>query len=158
VGPGLGAAIARCALRDGAQVVIGSRTAARLESIAKELDPGGRRLAAQVFDIADPAACRTLVEAAERRFGGVDALVQVAALDAVFGSLETTSVEDWRRVLEINLIGSTQLCGAVAPALQRRGGGAIVLIGAQAYAQPPDTPQLAYAASKGALVSAMIQM
>jgi NAD(P)-dependent dehydrogenase (short-subunit alcohol dehydrogenase family) len=61
-------------------------------------------------------------------------------------------------VLEINLLGSVQLCRAAVPALARRGGGAIALIGAQAWAQAPDTPQLAYAASKGALISAMIGM
>ena len=158
VGPGLGGAIARCAFRDGANVVLGARSAERLEAAARQLDPDGRRVAAHAFDLVDAASCAGLVAFAERRFGGVDALVQVAALDAVFGGLEGTSVEEWRRVLEINLIGSVQLCRAAAPALARRGGGAIVLIGAQAYAHPPDTPQLAYAASKGALVSAMYQM
>jgi len=158
VGPGLGAAIARCALRDGANVVVGARNAERLEAAAKELDPSGKRVAAHAFDLADAAGGAGLVAFAERRFGGIDALVQVAALDAVFGGLDETPLEEWRRVLEINLIGSVQLCRAAVPALARRGGGAIVLIGAQAYAHPPDTPQLAYAASKGGLLSATYQM
>jgi len=157
VGPGLGGAIARCALRDGANVVIGARKAERLGAAAKELDPGGRRVAAHAFDLTDAASCAGLVAFAAERFGGVDALVQVAALDAVFGGLDTP-LEEWRRVLEINLLGSVQLCRAAVPALARRGGGAIVLIGAQAYAHPPDTPQLAYAASKGGLLSATYQM
>jgi len=157
VGPGLGLAIARFALRDGANVVIGARNALRLAATAKELDPSGRRVAAHAFDLTDAAGCAGLVAAAEARFGGVDALAQVAALDAVFGGLDTP-VDEWRRVLEVNLLGSVQLCRAAVPALARRGGGAIALIGAQAWAQAPDTPQLAYAASKGALISAMIGM
>jgi NAD(P)-dependent dehydrogenase (short-subunit alcohol dehydrogenase family) len=158
VGPGLGGEVARIALRDGANVVIGARNAAKLEAIAKELDASGKRVAAHAFDITDAAACEGLIAFAERRFGGLDALVQVAALDAVFGTLATTQPDDWRRVMEVNVIGTTQLCRAAVPALERRGGGSIVLIGSQSYAHPPDTPQLAYASSKGALLSAMYQM
>ena len=158
VGPGLGGEVARLALRDGASVVIGARNPAKLEAIAKDLDPAGQRVAAHAFDITDAAACESLVAFAEQRFGGVDALVQVAAFDAVFGTLATTKADDWRRVMEVNVIGTTQLCRAAVPALARRGGGALVLIGSQSYAHPPDLPQLAYAASKGALMSAMFQM
>jgi NAD(P)-dependent dehydrogenase (short-subunit alcohol dehydrogenase family) len=158
VGPGLGGEVARIALRDGANVVIAARNAPKLEAIAKELDPSSQRVAAHAFDITDAAACEGLVAFAEQRFGGVDALVQVAAFDAVFGNLATTKSDDWRRVMEVNVIGTTQLCRALVPALERRGGGSLVLIGSQSYALPPDTPQLAYASSKGALLSAMIQM
>jgi NAD(P)-dependent dehydrogenase (short-subunit alcohol dehydrogenase family) len=158
VGPGLGGEVARIAVRDGARVVIGARNAEKLAGIAKELDPSGDRVASHAFDITDADACAALVAFAEERFGGVDALAQVAAFDAVFGDLETTKPEDWRRVMEVNVIGSTQLCRAAVPALERRGGGSLVLIGSQSYALPPDTAQLAYASSKGALMSAMIQM
>lgn len=158
VGPGLGGEVARIALRDGAQVVIAARNAEKLASIAKELDASGARVSAYAFDITDAAACAGLVAFAEQRFGGVDALVQVAAFDAVFGNILTTQPDDWRRVIEVNVIGTTQLCRAAVPAFERRGGGAIVLIGSQSYAHPPDTPQLAYASSKGALMSAMYQM
>ncbi len=158
VGPGLGGEIARCAVRDGASVVIAARNAGKLEKIAAQLDPSAERVAAHGFDITDANACEQLIAFTEKRFGGVDALVQVAALDAVFGTLETTSADDWRRVIEVNVIGTTQLCRAAVPAMRRRGGGSIVLIGSQSYAHPPDTPQLAYASSKGALMSAMYQM
>lgn len=158
VGPGLGGEVARIAVRDGARVVIGARNAEKLAGIAKELDPSGERVASHAFDITDAEACAGLVAFAEKRFGGVDALVQVAAFDAVFGDLETTKPDDWRRVMEVNVIGSTQLCRAAVPALERRGGGSLVLIGSQSYSLPPDTAQLAYASSKGALMSAMIQM
>ena len=87
VGPGLGGAIARCALRDGANVVIAARNAGKLDAIAKELDPSGQRVAAHAFDITSADACDGLVAFAAQRFGGVDALIQVAALDAVFGTL-----------------------------------------------------------------------
>ena len=157
-GPGLGGAVARCVLRDGANLVLGARDAGRLRALAAELDPGGERTLAHAFDLCDEDACRALVTAAVARFGGLDALVQVAAFDAVFGGLADVSGEDWRRVMEVNVAGSVQLCRAAVPALEARGGGALVLIGSQSYALPPDTPQLAYAASKGALLSASLQM
>ena len=158
VGPGLGGEIARCAVRDGANVVIGARNAAKLDSIAKELDPGGKRVAAHAFDITDPAGCDGLVAFAEKRFGGVDALVQVAAVDTVWGGVTSTPAADWRRVLEVNVIGTTRLCGSAVPALERRRGGSIVLISSQSALFATDTPMLAYGASKGALHSAMNQM
>jgi NAD(P)-dependent dehydrogenase (short-subunit alcohol dehydrogenase family) len=158
VGPGLGGEIASRVLRDGGKLVIGARNREKLEGIAKELDPSGERVLAHAFDITDEDACRGIVAAAEQRFGGLDAMVQVAALDAAFGGLDATSADDWRNVMEVNVIGSVQLSRACVPAMERRGGGSIVLIGSQSYALPPDTPQLAYAASKGALLSASIQM
>jgi NAD(P)-dependent dehydrogenase (short-subunit alcohol dehydrogenase family) len=158
VGPGLGGEVARLALRDGANVVLGARTEARLGEIAKELDPSGQRVLAHGLDISDSESCERLVQAAARRFGGFDALVEVAALDAVFGTLESQTAEDWRRVLEVNVIGTLQLARAAVPFLKQGGGGAIVLIGSQSFQLPPMSPQIAYASSKGALMSAMYHM
>ncbi len=157
VGSGLGSEIARTAVRDGANVVLAARTQATLEALAKELDPRGERVAAVPTDISDDAQCRALAEAAARRFGAVDALAQVAALDAVFGGLMEASADDWRRVMETNVIGSTQMARAVAPHMKERGGGSIVLIGSQSSFLPL-IPQIAYASSKGALMTAMYFM
>ncbi|NJM90970.1 MAG: hypothetical protein HC863_01480, partial [Myxococcales bacterium] len=44
----------------------------------------------------------------------------LAAYDAVFGTLETTTPDDWRKVMEVNVIGSTQLCKSAVPALQQK--------------------------------------
>jgi NAD(P)-dependent dehydrogenase (short-subunit alcohol dehydrogenase family) len=155
VGQGLGAEIARCAVRDGANVVLAARTAKTLEAIAGELDPTGERVACQTADVTDAASCAALAQAAVDRFGGLDALVQVAALDAVMGSVESVKPEDWRRTLEVNVVGAAQMVQAAVPHLKKRGGGAIVLIGSQS-SELPLTPQVAYAASKGALHSAML--
>jgi len=158
VGPGLGGQVARLALRDGARVVLGARSEQRLREQAEQLDPSGERVLAHSLDITQAESCERFVEAARQRFGGVDALVEVAALDALFGDLSTTAEEDWRRALEVNVIGTLRLARAVVPILEQRGGGAIVLIGSQSYRLPPRNPQLAYASSKGALMSAMFHL
>jgi NAD(P)-dependent dehydrogenase (short-subunit alcohol dehydrogenase family) len=105
--------------------------------------------------VTDPASCAALASVAAERFGGLDALVQVAALDAVMGGVEKVKAEDFRRTLEVNVVGAAQMVQAVVPHLEKRGGGAIVLIGSQS-SMLPLTPQVAYAASKGALHSAML--
>ena len=157
VGPGLGSEIARASLREGANVVLAARTAAKLEQIAKDLDPTGKRVATVPADIGDDASCARLIAESEKRFARVDALVQVAALDAVFGTLEQGSFDDWRRAYDVNVVGSARIARAAAASMAKTGGGSIVLIGTQA-AFLPSTAQIAYGASKGALKTAMYYM
>ncbi|MBW2266942.1 MAG: SDR family oxidoreductase [Deltaproteobacteria bacterium] len=157
VGPGLGGEIARLALRDGANVMIGARREAALQQSAKRLDPSGERLAWHAVDVVDASACQAIADATAERFGGVDALVQVAAVDAVFGGFDEASVEDFRTAFEVNVVGAAQMSRAVVPQLRARGGGSIVLIGSQTMFKPA-VAQMAYAASKGALFAAMFQM
>ena len=157
MGSGLGSEITRLAIRDGANVVLAARTAATLEALAAEIDPGGERVAVVPTDIADEDQCEALAQAAVERFGGIDALAQVAALSATFGGLEEATRADWMRCHEVNVIGSAQVSRAVARRMKARGGGSIVLIGSQSSFLP-QVPQIAYAASKGALRSAMFFM
>ena len=158
VGPGLGREVAEAALRDGARVVIAARRADALEAHAKSLDPSGKRVLAVPTDISVDAQCVALMKAAADRFGSVDGVVQVAALDTIFGNLETTPTEDWSKALSVNVVGTLQVAKAAVPHMKRAGGGSIVLIGSQSMWSPPPAPQLAYAASKGGLLSAMYHL
>lgn len=157
VGPGLGKEIAAAALRDGARVVLGARTEDKLKRIASELDPSGQRVGYRRTDITDPAQCEALMQVAAERFGAVDAVVQVAAFELTSSALSTTSADQWHNSFETNVLGPTRIVQAAVPHLQARGGGAIVFIGTQAMWKP-QLPQLAYGASKGALLSAMYYM
>jgi NAD(P)-dependent dehydrogenase (short-subunit alcohol dehydrogenase family) len=154
VGAGLGRECVTAALREGANVVIAARTEQTLEKTAAELDPGGERIAWRATDINDPEACAALVDAATERFGSVDALIQVAAFEYVFGGLHDTNLDDWRTAYETNVIGAVTLLRPVATAMKASGGGAVVLIGSQSMFKP-SLPQAGYAASKGALLSTM---
>ena len=88
--------VARLALRDGANAVLGARRREKLEAAARELDPSGERVAICPTDITDAAQCQRLVATAAERFGGLDAVVQVAALDLLFGGVMEASDDDWR--------------------------------------------------------------
>jgi NAD(P)-dependent dehydrogenase (short-subunit alcohol dehydrogenase family) len=157
-GPGLGGEVARIAVRDGAKVVLGARREKKLAAAAAALDASGENVAYRATDITDADQCQALVDLAVERFGGVDALVQVAALDALFGTLQSTSAEDWMKSMQTNVLGNMLIAHAVVPQLKTRGGGSIVLIGSQSMWLPPAMPQIAYAAAKGALVAAMKHM
>jgi NAD(P)-dependent dehydrogenase (short-subunit alcohol dehydrogenase family) len=154
VGAGLGRECATSALRDGANVVLAARTADTLTATAAELDPGGTRVATHVTDITDPDSSAALVALAMDRFGSVDALIQVAAYENVWGDLYHLKFEAWRKAFETNVIGAITVIRPVAEAMKSGGGGSIVLIGSQSMFQPA-LPQSGYAASKGALLSTM---
>jgi NAD(P)-dependent dehydrogenase (short-subunit alcohol dehydrogenase family) len=154
VGAGLGREVARLALRDGAKVVLAARTESVLETTAEELDPSGERVAYARADITIAEDCEALTALAVERFGAIDAAIQVAAYENVFGGLHDTDFENWRRAFETNVLGSLTLIRAIAPEMKRAGGGAVVLVGSQAMFLP-QLPQAGYGASKGALLSAM---
>jgi NAD(P)-dependent dehydrogenase (short-subunit alcohol dehydrogenase family) len=154
VGNGLGRECAASALRDGANVVLAARTEEALARTASELDPGGESVAFHATDITEPESCASLVQLALDRFGSVDALIQVAAYENVWGGLHDLRFEAWRKAFETNVIGALTVLRPVATAMKDGGGGSVVLIGSQSMFQPA-LPQSGYAASKGALLSAM---
>jgi NAD(P)-dependent dehydrogenase (short-subunit alcohol dehydrogenase family) len=154
VGGGLGRECVSSSLREGANVVMAARTQTTLDATCAELDPSGERVLAVPTDITDPEACSALVASARDRFGSVDALVQVAAFEYVFGGLRDTNLDDWRTAFETNVLGALTLLRPVADAMKEAGGGAVVLIGSQAMFKP-SLPQAGYAASKSALLSTM---
>jgi NAD(P)-dependent dehydrogenase (short-subunit alcohol dehydrogenase family) len=154
-GPGLGTQIARAALRDGARVFLGARSDERLRALTRELDPSGTRADCARLDLAHAPDCEAFAAAASARFGRIDALVQVAAFDQLFGGVTDSDPDAWRVAFDVNFFGAMQLVKACVPRLSAGGGGAIVFIGAQAMYYP-QVMQLGYAASKAALSSAML--
>ncbi|MAI80916.1 MAG: short-chain dehydrogenase [Deltaproteobacteria bacterium] len=158
VGDGLGREVVRVALRDGARVVAAARSEEKLRNLVDELDPSGERVIACPCDMLDQTQCDSLMETAREKFGGLDAVVNVAALDTLFGSLETTSDDDWMRAMETNVLGTLHVVKAATPLFRAQGGGSVVLVGSRSQWFPPDNPQIAYASSKGALLSSMYHM
>jgi len=159
VGPGLGREIATAAAREGASVMLGARTEANLVATADEIDPSGKTVGYQVTDITDAEQGKRLADAAADKFGGVDALVNCAALDAVFGGVQDADFDEWRKVFDTNVIGSLQVTRAAIPHLKRNGGGSIVFIGSQGMFWPPKGFfQTAYQSSKAGLLSAVYHL
>ncbi|TQK45204.1 NAD(P)-dependent dehydrogenase (short-subunit alcohol dehydrogenase family) [Streptomyces sp. SLBN-118] len=158
VGAGLGHQIAATVVRDGGNAILGARTEANLAKSAREMDPEGSRTAYRATDITDEAQCEALAALALERFGRIDAVVHVAAWDSCFGGLADADFETWQGVIDVNLLGTLRMTRACLPGLRERGG-SVVIIGTQsAVAAPSQVWQAAYAASKGALTSAMYSL
>lgn len=157
VGPGLGGELARIAFDDGANVVLGARSADALVELAASIDPTGERVAAVPTDITSNGDCTAIVATAIERFGQLDGLAQVAAYTGANGGLRATNFDKVRRSIETNLIGSMQISLAAADAMKASGGGSIVLVGSQSMLMPL-IEQIGYASSKGALLSASWHM
>ncbi len=134
---GLGHAIARALARRGADLVLTARRAEVLGPLAAEL--GGRAI---TCDLSDRAAVEALVEEA----GPVDVLVANAGVPGS-GRIETFSVEEIDRALDVNLRAPMVLARRLAEGMAARGGGHIVFISSlNGKAAPPGTP--IYAATK----------
>jgi NAD(P)-dependent dehydrogenase (short-subunit alcohol dehydrogenase family) len=158
VGAGLGHQVAAAVVRDGGNAVLGARTEANLAKSAVEIDPDGAHTAYRATDITDEAQCEALAGLARERFGRVDGVVHVAAWDSCFGGLEDADFTTWQSVIDVNLLGSLRMTRACLPGM-KEGGGSVVFIGTQsAVAAPSQVRQAAYAASKGALTSAMYSL
>jgi 2-keto-3-deoxy-L-fuconate dehydrogenase len=100
-------------------------------------------------DIADDAAVRAAVESAAARLGGLDLLVNNAGIGAQ-GTVEQSTDEQWRRVLEVNVIGTARVSRAAWPYLRDSAHAAIV--NTSSVAATTGLPERAvYAASKGAI-------
>jgi NAD(P)-dependent dehydrogenase (short-subunit alcohol dehydrogenase family) len=145
---GIGEAIVRRCLDEGARVVVVARNRARGERLVAELGEDRARFVAG--DVTDPAVADAAVEAAAR-FGGVDVLVNNAAIDFTSDLLDTDP-EDVRRVFDTNVFGALWMLARVARELKRRGGGSIVNVSSRLASIGVPT-MVVYSASKGALLA-----
>jgi NAD(P)-dependent dehydrogenase (short-subunit alcohol dehydrogenase family) len=148
-GTGIGRAIARLFAVEGARVVVSGRRREPLDEVVAAIGEAGGRAAAVPGDVADEVAVARLVEMAAGEDGGIDVLVNCAAI-RVRAPLLEISPADFLDVLRTNLLGAFVLTKAVAPAMRARGGGSIIHIGSAlgTVAAPDFAP---YVASKGGL-------
>jgi NAD(P)-dependent dehydrogenase (short-subunit alcohol dehydrogenase family) len=146
---GIGEATAGLFAEEGAAVVL-LDVDPRGESVAARIREKGRRALFVATDISKEAEVRGAVERAEAEFGGVDVLVNNAAVFVLEG-LEA-SIEAWHRSLGVNVIGTALASRYASEAMKKRGGGAIVnLSSISAFIAQPHF--LAYSATKAALLN-----
>jgi len=146
---GLGAGFAIALAQAGAEVVLAARRRAGLEATGREVEKlGGGALAVET-DVTDPEACRAAVQAAVRRIGQLDVLVNSAGLGTAVPALRETP-EQFRQVIDVNLFGAYWMAQAAAQVMPP--GSAIVNIASVLGLVKSFSPQAAYAASKAGLI------
>lgn len=145
---GLGLAAATRFLDDGWQVAMLDILGDTLGAAVKALDRADATLAIEA-DVSDPAAVRVAVQQAQRQFGRIDALVNNAGI-AVFKPMLDVTLEEWQRVLAVNLTGPFLMTQAVAPMMRDQGGGTIVNITSISGLRA-STLRVAYGTSKAGL-------
>jgi NAD(P)-dependent dehydrogenase (short-subunit alcohol dehydrogenase family) len=154
VGPGLGGQIARSAVRHGAAVVMGARSADYGTALATEFGAAGAAAIFQPCDVTIDADCDALIEAGTDAFGGVDCVVANAMSGAGSGqTLEEADFDQWSEAFQVNLFGSLRVVRSAIPALEQSGNGSVVFIGSQ-IVRRVFPGRGAYAASKAALLTA----
>ena len=146
---GIGKAIARLFLEEGADVVISDINADGLEATVKELSAGGPVLGVQ-GDVRSMADAGRMVAAAVDAYGKLDVLVCNAGITSVM-PIEQLGEDEWDAVLTTNVKGMFTLVKHAVPHMISQGGGRIVTLGSEmGIVAVPESP--AYNASKGAVI------
>jgi 3-oxoacyl-[acyl-carrier protein] reductase len=153
-GRGIGKAIARAFAAEGAQIAVAARSEGEIEDTAAELRrETGVRCLAQRCDVSDPAQVQRLVDAARDVLGRVDVLVNNAGTYGWIGPLVDADPAEWRRTVEVNLLGTVYASRAVLPLFRDQRWGRIVNLAGAGIGGPSIPPRIsAYAASKAAVV------
>lgn len=124
---GLGEATARHLASRGAAVVLGARRIDKLEAIAGDIRQGGGQVEVLATDVTRAADVQALVDKAVERFGRVDVLVNNAGLMAI-APLAERKLDEWDRMIDINIKGLLYGVAAALPVFQRQGSGHFVNI------------------------------
>jgi NAD(P)-dependent dehydrogenase (short-subunit alcohol dehydrogenase family) len=127
---GIGRAVAERFVEHGAKVVISSRRAQACEDVATAInDKAGKPMAiAAAANISSKDELQTLVDRALKAFGKIDILVCNAATNPYYGSLTGISDDQFRKILENNIMANNWLVNMVLPQMEKLGAGSIIIV------------------------------
>jgi len=148
---GIGRAIANKLASGGSSVLACGIDATANRELLHESDAKGYALRAELCDVSQPEQVQAVVGNAVAQFGGLDFIVNCAAIHP-FGNSVETEPETWNRCMAVNLGGAYLLSHYGIPEMRKRGGGSIVIV-ASVQGHACQRGVAAYAASKGGLLS-----
>jgi len=126
-GRGIGQAIAISFAREGAKVALAARTLEQVSSTARMISGSGGRAFGMAADVTSESDVKNLVERTLGEFGRIDILVNNAGI-LESGPIVSIQTDTWRRVIEINLVGTFLCTKAVVPSMIEGGWGRVVNI------------------------------
>jgi clavulanate-9-aldehyde reducatase len=145
---GIGRATALALAEAGARVAVGARRRDPLVALAARIEEVGAGALPLDLDVTDEAACRRAVEQTVEELGGLDILVNNAGL-MLLGQVEGADTEDWRRMVDTNLLGLMYMTHAALPHLLERRGSIVQLSSSSGRVARPGSA--VYSASKFAV-------
>lgn len=127
-GNSIGAAYAKGLSNAGASVIVADLNGEGAQAVAAEIVAAGGKAVGVAVDVADETSTLAMADAANAAFGGVDILINNAALmvDISYDNFETVSMDAWHKAFAVNLEGALLCSRAVIPSMRARGGGRIV--------------------------------
>ncbi|WP_173934344.1 SDR family NAD(P)-dependent oxidoreductase [Chelativorans sp. Marseille-P2723] len=146
---GIGRAVAARLISSGAQVALWDRDADLVEQSAREL---GKAASFQVVDQVDYEAVTAAAQKDEQRFGRIDILVANAGIAGANAPVADYDVDEWKRIIDVNLNGPFHCCKAILPGMISRGYGRIVNV-ASIAGKEGNPNAAAYSASKAAVIA-----
>jgi 3-oxoacyl-[acyl-carrier protein] reductase len=147
---GIGRAVALRLAANEASLVLNGTDESRLDELRHEIVSAGGAAEVVVGDVADERTAQAAVEATLSAFGRIDILVNNAGVTTRTSTLEMT-LDEWRRVLDVNLNGTLHFCRAVLPTMIAQGGGKIVNMSSTTAKTGHRNAAPAYGASKAAV-------
>jgi NAD(P)-dependent dehydrogenase (short-subunit alcohol dehydrogenase family) len=151
---GMGRVAARMFAAEGAQVVVADVTEPAAQSVVDEVVAAGGKAIAVAADVSKEADAKRMVDAAVDAFGRVDVLYNNAGImPEADHSVIDTSVEDWDRVMAVNVRGVFLGCKYAIPKMVEQGSGSVINISSFVALIGCSNPQDAYTASKGAVLA-----
>jgi NAD(P)-dependent dehydrogenase (short-subunit alcohol dehydrogenase family) len=146
---GIGRAVALAFAREGADVLIAYLNEHEDAKQTKRLvEEAGQKAVLMAGDIGEPAHCRAIIDKALAEFGAIDILVNNAAHQATFESIEDISDEEWQLTFKTNIHAMFYLTKAAVPHMRE---GSAIINTASINADKPNPTLLAYATTKGAI-------
>ncbi|GAA4198541.1 SDR family oxidoreductase [Streptosporangium oxazolinicum] len=146
---GIGEATARRLAADGHHVVLGARRVDRLEALAGEIRTAGGRADHRELDVTSLDSVRAFVESAHERHARIDVFVNNAGVMPL-STIDALRVDEWNRMIDVNLRGTLHGIAAVLPHMRARGVGHIVNV-ASTSAHRVDPTAAVYCATKYAV-------
>jgi len=122
---GIGAASARELAAHGARIVVAARDAEGVEAMVDELKANGAQALAYVCDVTVRAEMAALAQFAQDSFGAVDILINNAGL-MLFSNWSDVAIDEWDKMVDVNIKGYLNTIAAVLPFMIRRGSGQIL--------------------------------
>lgn len=150
-GGGIGSAICQKLAADGAMVVVCDLDLNAAQKVAEDIQAQGLKARPAHANIADPAACQSMVQDIVKSLGKIDLLANNAGINRR-GDLLSLSEDDWSLSFDVNIHSMFHLCRAVLPHMIDNGGGSIVNTASQ-WGLHPAPGHIAYNVTKAAVAS-----